>query len=111
LYGASGHKFNPPAQDILWIATVILSLTIMTIYLRAKTKKGVAYNILKILVGLLLIATFYFGLNVFLSIVDFNYGDDVSIAIIGLSYVLPLTFIGANAIFFISLIRTLNEKN
>jgi len=105
LYGASGHEFNVPPEDLIWIVTVIGALVLMTLYLIQSKKEGLGYNTIRILLGLILVVTFYGGLKAFLFIYKFKFGDDVGFFIRGLSYTVPLLLSASSIIIFIELIK------
>lgn len=92
LYGASGHEFNPPTEDIIWMTAVIISLGTAVIYLRFKVNAGLSFNVLRILFSITLLLTAYGGVKAFLFIAQFDYGDDISFIIRGLSYLIPILF-------------------
>jgi len=105
LYGASGHQFNPPTKDIVWLAVIIIAFVALFVYLRVKAKSGFGFYILKALVILTLLLTAYGGLLTFLSAIKFDYGDDISLFIRGLSFIIPLLFMFSSVIILLGLFR------
>jgi heme/copper-type cytochrome/quinol oxidase subunit 4 len=77
LYGASGHQFNPPTEDIISMTVIIISFVTLILYLRLKDKSGLGFNLMKVLTTITLLVTAYGGLKVFIYIIKFDYGDDI----------------------------------
>lgn len=92
LYGASGHRFNPPPEDIIWMTVVVIAFGTAVIYLTIKEKVGLGFSVFRILFSITLLLTAYGGLKSFLFIVQFDYGDDINFIVRGLSYLIPLIF-------------------
>ena len=92
LYGASGHQFNPRTEDIISMIVVIVAFVTLTRYFRLKEKSGLEFNLMKVLVTITLLLTAYGGLRIFIFMVQFDYGDDISLFVRGLSYIIPLLF-------------------
>jgi heme/copper-type cytochrome/quinol oxidase subunit 4 len=105
LYGASGHQFNPPTEDIISMTVIIISFVTLILYLRLKDKSGLGFNLMKILTTITLLVTAYGGLKVFIYIIKFDYGDDIGFFIRGLSYIIPLLFTFSTIIMLIGLFK------
>ncbi|NBP69183.1 MAG: hypothetical protein EBR30_21160 [Cytophagia bacterium] len=103
LYGASGHKFNPPPEDIIWMTVVVIAFGTGVIYLTIKEKAGLGFNLFRILFSITLLLTAYGGLKSFLFIVQFDYGDDINFIVCGLSYLIPLLFTLSSIIILLGL--------
>ena len=103
LYGASGHKFNPPAEDIIWMTVVVIAFVTAVIYLTIKEKVGLGFNVFRILFSITLLLTAYGGLLSFLFILRFDYGDDINFIVLGLSYLIPLLFTLSSIIILLGL--------
>src|SRR5262245_31193634 len=93
LYGASGHEFNPPKEDIFSMFAVVTAFVTFVVYLLLKDRSGSGANLIRILTAFTLLLTAYGGVRFFLFIVQFDYGNDISIFIRGLSYLIPLIFL------------------
>lgn len=104
LYGASGHQFNPPTEDIISMIVVITAFVTLITYLRLKEKSGLGFNLMKVLVTITLLLTAYGGLRIFLFMIQFDYGDDMVI-VRGLSYVIPLLFTFSTIIILLGLFK------
>jgi hypothetical protein len=105
LYGATGHEFNIPAEEQLWLFIAGLSFIIATVYTLTKNKNGLTYIGLKLLFGISLIGTAYGGLKLFLEAVKFNADNSPGFFITGLSYTLTLGFTIACGLIFIGLFK------
>ena len=105
LYGASGHQFNPPTEDIISMTVIIISFVTLILYLRLKDKSGLGFNLMKILTTITLLVTAYGGLKVFIYIIKLDYGDDIGFFIRGLSYIIPLLFTFSTIIILIGLFK------
>ena len=92
LYGASGHQSNPPTEDIISMIVVIVAFVTLIVYFRLKEKSGLAFNLMKVLMTITLLLTAYGGLRIFIFMIQFDYGDDISFFVRGLSYIIPLLF-------------------
>lgn len=103
LYGASGHKFNPPPEDIIWMTVVVIAFGTAVIYLAVKEKVGLGFNVFRILFSITLLLTAYGGLKSFLFILQFDYGDDINFIVRGLSYLIPLLFTLSSIIILLGL--------
>jgi hypothetical protein len=110
LYGASGHEFHFNMEDWIWILTAVCTFTLTVIYLFNKDKEGFQYQILKAGLGILMLTTLYGGLQSFKYILNFKFGSDISIIVVGLSYIIPLIFIGSNYVILLELLRELRMK-
>src|SRR5690606_9454381 len=66
LYGASGHQFNPPSEDIISMFVIVIAFVTLILYLRLKEKSGVGFNIMRVLVTITLLLTAYGGLRIFI---------------------------------------------
>lgn len=93
LYGASGHQFRFDIVDILVGLLIISSIVLTFKYLTIKPKYGFKYKIISILLLITLLITLYGGLTALISMIGFDFGSDVNVFVILLSYVLPITFI------------------
>ena len=105
LYGASGHRFNPPTEDIISIIVVVITFVTLTVYLMIKEKTGLGFNLMRVLVTITLLLTAYGGLRVFLFMIQFDYGDDIGFIIRGLSYIIPLLFMFSTVVILLGLFR------
>lgn len=105
LYGASGHQFNPPTEDIVWMTVVIVAFVTLSIYLTIKQKSGIGFNLMRILVTITLLISAYGGVKVFIDMIQFNYGDDISFFIRGLSYFIPLLFTFSTVVILLGLFK------
>ena len=105
LYGASGHSFNIPTEDIIWILIIIISLILMVFYLENKEKVNQTFDIFKVLLTISLTATLFGGLRSVFFIFNFNYGDDIDILIRGIHFLVPLTFVLSNTTILIGLYK------
>jgi hypothetical protein len=105
LYGASGHQFDPPQEDILWIAIVTVAFVVGLSYSSLKVKDGLTFNLLRILFLITLIATAFGGLKAFLSLLKFDFDDEVSFVIRGLFYGIPVIFVLSTLVISIGLFR------
>lgn len=105
LYGASGHQFNPPSEDIIWMICVIICFVTLIAYLRLKEKFGLGFNLVRVLVTITLLTSAYGGLRAFISIIQFDYGDDINFFIRGLSYFIPLLFMFSTIIILLGLYK------
>jgi hypothetical protein len=105
LYGASGHEFNIPADEQLWLLLAGAGFVLGTIYKRKKERKGLTYIGLQFLFGAILVGAFYGGLKLFLFIVKFDFGADIGFITIGLSYIVPLVFILSCGLIFLGLFK------
>ncbi|MGC3945571.1 MAG: hypothetical protein QM762_13810 [Chryseolinea sp.] len=103
LYGASGHQFDPPQEDIIWIGVVIVAFVVELSYASLKVKAGPTFNLLRVLFLITLIATAYGGLKAFLSMLEFDFDDEVSFIIRGLFYGIPLVFVLSTLVISIGL--------
>ena len=108
LYGASGHEFNPPIEDIIWMIIVIVAFGTAIIYFLTLKKMGPGFNVIKILFSITLLLTAYGGIKSLLFIVQFDYGDDINFIIRGLSYLIPLVFTFSS---IITLLGLFNNKS
>src|SRR5882672_4035262 len=91
LYGASGHQFNIPAREQLWLLIVVVSFALTVLYTRVRKKEGSNIG-LRLLFTISLIGTFYGGIKAFLFMVTFEFGNDVGLFVRGVSYLMPLAF-------------------
>jgi hypothetical protein len=89
LYGASGHKFDPPAEDIIWMTIIVAAFVLAILNSMLKEKSGPIVNGL---FSLALLATTYGGIRVFVFMVSFDYDDEISFIFKWLSYLIPLLF-------------------
>jgi len=105
LYGASGHQFDPPTEDIISMTVVIISFVTLIAYLRFKDKSGLGFNLMKALVTITLLATAYGGLRTFIYMIQFDYGDDIGFFIRGLSYIIPLLFMFSTIVILLGLFK------
>ena len=105
LYGASGHQFNPPTEDIISMIVVVIAFGTLTAYLMIKEKRGLGFNLMRILVTITLLLTTYGGLKIFLSMIQFDYGDDIGFITRGLSYIIPLLFMFSTVVIFLGLFK------
>jgi hypothetical protein len=105
LYGASGHQFNPPTEDIISMIVVIVAFVTQILYFRLKEKSGLGFNLMKALVTITLLLTAYGGLRIFMFMIQFDYGDDISIFIRGLSYTIPMLFTFSSVIILLGIYR------
>lgn len=105
LYGASGHQFNPPAEDILAMVVVIVAFVTLLAFVSLKEKSGLGFNLIRILVTITLLVTAYGGLRIFLFMIQYDYGDDISYFIRGLSYLIPLLFTFSTIILLVGLFK------
>lgn len=46
LYGASGHQFNPPTEDIISMIVVIIAFATLIAYSKLKEKSGLGFNLI-----------------------------------------------------------------
>ena len=105
LYGASGHEFNIPSDEQLWLLLAGIGFILGTIYKRKKERTGPTYIGLQFLFGAILVGSFYAGLKIFLFMIRFDFGDDVGIIVIGLSFLVPLIFTLACGLLFVGLFK------
>jgi len=71
---------------------VIVAFVTLIVYFRLKEKSGLAFNLMKVLMTITLLLTAYGGLRIFIFMIQFDYGDDISFFVRGLSYIIPLLF-------------------
>src|SRR5688572_19239194 len=105
LYGASGHQFNPPTEDIISLIVVIVAFVTLILYFRLKEKSGLGFNLMKVLVTITLLLTAYGGLRIFTFMIQFDYGDDISFFVRLLSYIIPLLFTFSTIIILVGLFK------
>ena len=105
LYGASGHQFNPPTEDIISLIVVIVAFVTLILYFRLKKKSGLGFNLMKVLVTITLLLTAYGGLRIFTFMIQFDYGDDISFFVRLLSYIIPLLFTFSTIIILVGLFK------
>ena len=105
LDGASEHQFNPPTEDIISMIVVIVAFATLILYLRLKEKSGLGFNLMKVLVTITLLLTAYGGLRIFIFMIQFDYGDDISFFVRGLSYIIPLLFTFSTIIILVGLFK------
>jgi len=105
LYGASGHQFNPPSEDIISMFVIVIAFVTLILYLRLKEKSGVGFNIMRVLVTITLLLTAYGGLRIFIFMIQFDYGDDISFFVRGLSYLIQLLFTISIIVILVGLFR------
>lgn len=110
LYGASGHKLNPPTEDIISMIVVIIAFVTLIAYLKLKEKSGLGFYLLRVLVTITLLLTAYGGLRIFTFMVQFNFGDDINIFIRGLSYIIPLLFTISTILILLELLKKWRAK-
>lgn len=104
MYGASGHQFNAPAREILWMAVAVAAFCLVLVYKSVLTNREELQTIHIILIIPILLATIYAGVKVFLWMLLFDYADDVIIPKI-LSFVVPAVLVISNTVIIISMIR------
>lgn len=105
LYGASGHQFNPPTEDIISMTVVIIAFLTLITFLRFKEKSGLGFKLMKVLVTITLLATTYGGLRILIYMTQFDYGDDIGFFIRGLSYIIPLLFTFSTIVILLGLFK------
>ncbi|HWA34546.1 MAG TPA: hypothetical protein VG737_10475 [Cyclobacteriaceae bacterium] len=103
LFGASGHQISIQLGDFLWMMIVILAFVAYTLYLRIEEKTGLEFDLMRAFVMITLILTVYGAFRIFLFMVQFDFGDDVSLVAIGLSYFVPVFFIFSGIVISIDL--------
>ena len=84
LYGASGHRFDPPTEDIIWMIIVVISFVAMMMYLIATRKKGRFLNVTKVALAITLVLMAFGAIKFLLSMVDFKFGSDIGLVTRGL---------------------------
>jgi hypothetical protein len=104
-YGATGHQFNIPTEDQLWLLVAGLSLITATIYTFSKQKNGLTNTGLKILFGICLIVSVLGGLKLLIEMAKFNADNNPGFMFTVLTTIIPLGFIGASGLLLIGLIR------
>ncbi len=105
LYGASGHQFNPPTEDIISMIVVVIAFGTMTTYLMIKEKTGLGFNLMRVLLTITLLLTALGGLRIFLFMIRFDYGDDIGFITRGLSYIIPLIFVFSTVVILLGLFK------
>jgi heme/copper-type cytochrome/quinol oxidase subunit 4 len=105
LYGASGHQFNPPTEDIISMTVVIVAFLTLITFLRFKEKSGLGFKLMKVLVTITILATTYGGLRILIYMTQFDYGDDIGFFIRGLSYIIPLLFTFSTIVILLGLFK------
>lgn len=93
LYAASGHEFRPEPEDVMWMRVIIVAIISMAAYLPGRRFQGIGPLLIKIVFGLTLICVLYGGLKVFWYILNFEFGTDIGILIVVLSYAIPIVFL------------------
>lgn len=97
LYGASGHRFNIPNEDIFWICVVCSA--ILTFYINRRTNKLIS----KILTAAFATIILYGSVQITWSQLNFTFGDDIGILVVFLLMSCPLVFLAATGIYIYSL--------
>lgn len=97
LYGASGHRFNIPNEDIFWICVVCGA--ILTFYINRRTNKLIS----KILTAAFATIILYGSVQIAWSQLNFTFGDDIGILVVFLLMSWPLVFLAATGIYIYSL--------
>jgi|GEM_PF-3470546 hypothetical protein len=105
LYGASGHQFNPPTEDIISMTIVIIAFLTLITFLRFKEKSGLGFKLMKVLVTITLLATTYGGLRILIYMTQFDYGDNIGFFIPVLSYIIPLLFTFSTIVILLGLFK------
>ncbi|MCF2873116.1 MULTISPECIES: hypothetical protein [unclassified Tenacibaculum] len=103
VYFASGHEFNPPVEDYFSLLIVFLAYVYMVAYTDLKLKKNKIYFLLKSFVFITLLITNFFAIKILIFLIEFKFGDDVSVFERVLTFLLPIIFIIVSIINALSL--------
>jgi hypothetical protein len=92
LYGASGHRFDPPAEDIVWMIIIFVSFIIMIAYLVVNKKRVWFITLIKIVLAITMVLTAYGAILFLKSMIDFKFGSDLGFMTRALFYLTPVLF-------------------
>jgi hypothetical protein len=70
LYGASGHRFDPPTEDIVWMIIICFAFVTMIFYLTLGKGDGLGAKGIRVFLGVTLLGTAYGALTIFMSMLQ-----------------------------------------
>jgi hypothetical protein len=108
LYGAIGHRFDPTIEDVVWMIIIVFAFVMMMLYLTLRKTDGLGSKAIRVILGVTLLGTAYGAARILLTMIQFEFDEEVSFIIRGLFYLLPIIFLFSIAVIFIGLFK--NKK-